>query len=189
MIRAIGSLLLAATAFGQASVKDCSGGASVFAIRTLEFTPLNPVPGENGTLHVIYDVPSTVDAGSSRYTCVLNSIPVFDQKYDLCTQTACPIVAGLHDDSSISAVPNTSGKLVCNIVWSSLAGEQLLCIQMTLKLAATSLRGTTTYEMPKFHGSVLMERLVEKSSSDDDVPLVEPFDSSYKNKYDLLVLE
>jgi len=117
-------------------VKDCSAGASEFAVRGLTFTPDPAIRGQNGTLESVYEVPVTVDAGTARYSCTLNGLPVFDQTDDLCTQTACPIHAGLHDDFSISAVPDTAGKVSCKIEWKDTDGNQLLCIQMILQLAA-----------------------------------------------------
>jgi hypothetical protein len=137
------SLLFAAAAFffvtldAQAvQVKDCSAGTSEFAVRSLTFSPDPAIRGQNGTLESVYEVPVTVDAGTARYSCTLNGLPVFDQTDDLCTQTACPILAGLHDDFSISSVPDTAGKVSCKIVWLSVDGNQLLCIQMILQLAA-----------------------------------------------------
>jgi hypothetical protein len=117
-------------------VKDCSAGTSEFAVRGLTFTPDPAIRGQNGTLESVYEVPVTVDAGKARYSCSLNGLPVFDQTDNLCTQTACPILAGLHNDFSISPVPDTAGKVSCKIVWLSVDGNQLLCIQMILQLAA-----------------------------------------------------
>lgn len=115
-------------------VKDCSSGNSEFAIHGLWFTPDPAIRGQNGTLESVYEVPVTVKAGTARYSCSLNGLPVFDQTDNLCTQTACPILAGIHDDFSISSIPDTSGKLSCKIDWRDSDGTQLLCIQMTLQL-------------------------------------------------------
>ena len=141
------------------SVKDCAPG-SPFRISEVDFSPANPVAGQNGTLHTVYDVPAEVTGGSARYTCSLNGLPVYDETLDLCSQTTCPIVAGTHDDHSISAVPSTSGKVSCKINWSNTAGSQLMCVQMTLVLDAPSLRGSNigaaVYAPPLlFHNHVL----------------------------------
>lgn len=54
---------------------------------------------------------------------------------DLCSQTVCPITAGMHNDKSISPVPDATGKVACTIQWYDGATKsELLCIGMTLKL-------------------------------------------------------
>jgi hypothetical protein len=138
MLRTVLFAVFAAKALDAQAVqvKDCSAGASEFAVRSLTFTPDPAIRGQNGTLESVYEVPVTVDAGTARYSCSLNGLPVFDQTDDLCTQTACPILAGLHNDFSISPVPDTAGKVSCKIDWRDMDGNQLLCIQMILQLAA-----------------------------------------------------
>jgi hypothetical protein len=149
MFRAFIVAAFGALSASQAVVKDCGAGSSLFTIKNLDFSPSLPVPGQNGTLHSIYEVPTEITSGTSRYSCTLNGIPVYDEKVDLCTQTACPIVMGTHDDYSISQVPDTTGKVSCKIDWRSPAGNQLMCIQMVLTLSKSSssssssaLRGT-----------------------------------------------
>jgi hypothetical protein len=127
-----------------ATVKDCSSGTSEFTVRSLDFSPSAPVPGENGTLLSVYEVPVQVDGGKTRYSCTLNGLPVYDETTDLCSQTTCPIAVGTHSDTSISPVPSASGKVVCKIDWRDEEDTQLLCIQMTLQLSmveAKQLRG------------------------------------------------
>jgi hypothetical protein len=152
------SMLCAAVA-SSISVKDCAPG-SIFRISAVDFSPAAPVPAQNGTLHTVYDVPVQVDAGSARYSCTLNGLPVYDEKFDLCSQTACPIGVGTHDDHSISAVPATSGKVACKINWYNTAGTQLLCVQMSMTLdtgASKSLRGAPAIYTPPtvFHSHLL----------------------------------
>jgi hypothetical protein len=134
--------LLFAFAASQASVLDCGAGTSVFRIDGLDFSPVDVSPGQNGTLHTQYSVPDTISAGTAVYSCAINGLP-FSQSYDLCTQTACPIAAGYHDDYSISQIPDLSGKVVCKITWLDLSEKELMCIQMTFRLAAVrkGLRG------------------------------------------------
>jgi hypothetical protein len=76
-------------------------------------------------------------------------MPVWNEHYDLCTQTACPITAGQHSDKSLSEIPKVSGKLVCNIAWKDVSDRELMCIQMTLKLSAGSLRGSIISALQK----------------------------------------
>jgi hypothetical protein len=136
----LSTLIIAASS--QASVMDCAAGNSIFKIDGLNFSPVDVVAGQNGTLHTQYTVPETVSAGTAIYTCSINGLP-FSQSYDICTQTACPIAAGYHDDYSKTQVPDVSGKVVCKIEWRDLSDKELLCVQMTFRLAAArkALRG------------------------------------------------
>lgn len=146
---------IAGSSSSSVSVKDCTPG-SPFRISAVDFLPMDPVSGQNGTLHTVYDVPTPVVSGSSRYSCTLNGLPVYDETFDLCSQTACPITAGTHDDYSISAVPTTSGKVSCKINWSNQAGAPLMCVQITLTLAPKTLRGVYAIYTPPtyFHSHV-----------------------------------
>jgi hypothetical protein len=123
----------AAAAQNSVSVTDCNIN-SVFHITNLAFDPVNPTPGQNGTLFVNYDVPTEVTAGTVDYKCDYNGLPVYSETLDLCTQTTCPIYIGQHNDKSISEVPTASGKVLCTINWFNPAHTNLLCIQMLLKL-------------------------------------------------------
>jgi hypothetical protein len=136
----LSALIIAASS--QASVMDCAAGNSIFKIDGLNFSPVEVVAGQNGTLHTQYTVPETVSAGTAIYTCTINGLP-FSESYDICTQTACPITTGYHDDYSTMQVPDISGKVVCKIVWRDLSDKELLCVQMTFRLAAMrkALRG------------------------------------------------
>jgi hypothetical protein len=135
MIRGlVASLAAVACAQNSVSVSNCAPG-SEFSVTGLSFAPSVPVRGENGTLATMYSVPQVVDAGSVKYSCVLNGLPVYSETLDLCSQTVCPIVVGSHTDYSISPVPDFSGKLVCTIDWHNTAGNELMCIQMLMKLA------------------------------------------------------
>jgi hypothetical protein len=122
------------------TVSDCSAGKSVFKIKSLDFTPVNAIPGQNGTLHTLYDVPTLVSGGTSKYSCTLNGLPVYSETFDLCTQTDCPVTAGTHDDYSTSAVPDTSGKLKCIIDWRDTAENQLMCISTVIQYSLRRLR-------------------------------------------------
>lgn len=123
MIRAL--LLFAAAAANI--VSDC-GVRPILKITDLSFSPLVPVAGQNGTLSTHYDVPYEITAGIAKYTCTLNGFPVLSESQDLCTQTACPITVGHHDDTSESAIPDVTGTIVCKIKWETAAAEDM-CIQ------------------------------------------------------------
>jgi hypothetical protein len=136
--------------FASVTVKDCSSGTSVFRVVALSFAPDAPVGGQNGTLHSVYDVPAEYTAGTARYSCSINGLPVYDESFDICTQTTCPIVVGTHDDYSTSEVPSVSGRVSCKIEWTDLGDKQLLCIQTIMTLSSVEkklLRGVK----PNFH--------------------------------------
>jgi hypothetical protein len=120
------------------SISNCNTG-SVFQITKLGFEPTNPIPGQNGTLFVDYNVPNEITSGSVLYKCNYNGLPVYSETFDLCSQTSCPVVSGSHSDKSISPIPNTNGKVICTIQWSdAVTNNELLCISMTLKLATAA---------------------------------------------------
>jgi hypothetical protein len=131
-------LFLAAVAAAAVTVKDCSSGGSVFKVVSLSFSPDTPVGGQNGTLHSVYTVPEGITGGTTKYSCSLNGLPVYSETVDLCSQTACPIGVGTHDDYSTSAVPAVSGKVSCTIDWRSTDNRRLLCIQTIMNVAAAA---------------------------------------------------
>ena len=140
MLRSLVSLaslllgLAANTTENAVSVSDC-GVNPILKITDLSFSPTVPIPGQNGTLFTHYDVPYEITGGVAKYTCTLNGFPVLSDTYDLCTQTACPVKAGHHDDKSESAIPAVTGTIVCKIKWETETAEQLLCVQTKFLLA------------------------------------------------------
>ena len=164
-------LFLGLVAAATASVKviDCSAGTSVFKVDALSFAPDTPIGGQNGTLHSVYEVPAEYNAGVARYSCALNGLPVYDEAFDICTQTQCPITAGTHDDYSTSEVPSVSGKVVCKILWTDVSDNTLLCIQTTMMLASEkkTLRGQ------RFHYHT------HNIKKQDTCPVIEDYDPSY----------
>ena len=146
--------LASLVAAAAVTVKDCSSGNSVFDAISLSFSPDVPVGGQNGTLHSVYSVPEEITDGSAKYTCALNGLPVYSETFDLCSQTACPIGVGKHDDYSTSAVPAVSGKVSCTIDWRSTDNRQLLCIQTIMNVGSVekkALRGSQAAPAVKFH--------------------------------------
>ena len=138
LFASIASIAPSPSSVSSATVTNCNAN-SVFRVDSLSIVPTTPLAGQNMTLYTNYDVLQAVTEGSATYSCSLNGIPVMNEVYDLCTQTACPIDVGHHADESISTVPTFTGNLVCKIRWTS-GTEDLLCIQTKL-LIATYLRG------------------------------------------------
>ena len=141
LLSAIALVVSSDSSVSVATVSNCNAN-SVFRVESLSVVPTNPVGGQNMTLYTNYDVSApAVTEGSASYSCTLNGIPVMNEVYDLCTQTACPVVAGHHEDVSVSTVPSITGSLICKIRWTSVQQEDLLCIQTKLTLASSNLRG------------------------------------------------
>ena len=122
------ALLLIIAVQALTSVDNCDT-QSLFKIYNLTMSPSAPVANQNATLYTDYEVFEEIKTGTATYACTLNGIPVLSEKYDICTQTACPITVGLHNDTSIIQVPSITGTLVCKIKWVDSANRQLLCIQ------------------------------------------------------------
>jgi len=139
----LGSLASSAFVFALASnsnsVQDC-GVNSLFQIQSLSLSPDVPIVGQNSTLHSNYHVVTEVKEGTTKYSCTLNGFPVVNEVADLCTQTACPILAGDHADTSVVAVPDVKGTLVCTIKWLDVLSQELLCIKTRYQLGS-ALRG------------------------------------------------
>ena len=122
---------IAVSVLGLVTVKDCSTSSALFPLSTLDYSPSNPVPGENGTLHMGYHVTEDTAGGEVNYLCVLNGLPVLQETYDLCTATPCPITVGDHDQRGTVETPSVKGTLVCSLKWHNLAQKELLCVKIT----------------------------------------------------------
>lgn len=119
------------------TVSDCGAGNTLFTIQEQSFSPSPPVAGKPYDYWFTYTVPdgTSVDAGTSKYSLTLNSIPFTPEVNDLCAQTACPKVAGLWNESSTDTWPSgISGKIVTKLQWYDSAGNLLLCSQVSEKV-------------------------------------------------------
>ncbi len=120
-----------------ATVTDCGVGKSIFAIQDQSFSPSPPVAGQPYDYWFTYTVPDgiTIDAGTAKYSLTLNGIPFTPEVDDLCTQTACPKIAGLHNESSTDTWPSgVSGKIVTKLEWYDGNSNLLICSQVTEKV-------------------------------------------------------
>lgn len=121
-----------------AGVTSCGGA---FPITKLSQTPdLYVKPGDNVTLTLLYDVPSNlvVSAGIATSSMTLNGIPFSPSTENLCTKVPCPIIPGSYDGSSWTTFPSgVLGKITSRVVWKDSNGQQLLCLDSTMK-ATTS---------------------------------------------------
>lgn len=131
-------LLAIGLGFAAASIKDCSNGASLFQLTDLALTPDPPVRGQVLDMTVKFNNPGPeITDGTVTTSVTLNFIPFQPTVETLCTNTQCPLVSGANDRSTSSTWPdNVSGNLVSKIEWTGVDGSQLLCIQISAKIAA-----------------------------------------------------
>lgn len=120
---------------GLSSVRDCGNGLGRAALLSIDSTPAQPKAGQNVTLSVVYDLPApAVTSGTATYSYAINNIPFSPTTVDLCTQTACPIEPGVHNETSVSEFPSISGKIVTQIAWHDQDGELVWCVETTWKV-------------------------------------------------------
>lgn len=125
-------LLLGATV----TLKDCGNPATDQAVITsMGFTPSNPLPGDNTTLWVAYDLKTPITGGTATYSVLLNGIPFTPTVDDLCTQTSCPKDIGSYNETSNSDFPSgISGKIVSKIQWKNQNDQPVWCLESTFKI-------------------------------------------------------
>jgi hypothetical protein len=87
-------------------------------------------PPTNSTLVVSYTVPEQITDGLATYKCTLSGIPIINEQAPLCQETACPIEAGFHNDSSPFQTGLAPGTLSCSIKWLATDSSVLRCIRI-----------------------------------------------------------
>ena len=125
------------SAAAQNTIRDCSSGKSLFKFVSGDLQPNPVVPGENATLTISAEIPAgtVVNDGTAKYSLSFNGIPFTPTTEDLCSQVACPLVAGPYTNSSVSVFPSgLSGKIVTKIEWFDAASTLLLCTEVTTKI-------------------------------------------------------
>jgi hypothetical protein len=118
------------------SVKQCSGFTGRATVTSLTGFPDTPLPGDNFTLSVLYDLPSpAITGGTAAYSATLNYIPVYSETYPLCDQTSCPKEVGSNTETSVTTVPSgISGKLVTQVKWTDQDNNPVWCVETTFKI-------------------------------------------------------
>jgi hypothetical protein len=149
-------------AFSSASITDCSNGASIFKVTDLVLTPDPPVKGKDLFMTVKFDNPGEeLSKGTVTTSVSLNFIPFTPTTKPLCDSTQCPIVSGPNDRSTSSIWPDTvSGAISSKIVWNTIDGFQLLCIQIQAKISTEkvkNLRSSDDYNQT--HADLIAELL------------------------------
>ena len=120
----------------QASVTDCSKGASLFKINSMSFSPDPAIKGQNSTLLLSTTVPEQITGGTAKYSIKYSFIPLTPTIEDLCTAVSCPIIVGKLD--TVSSYPidkSLSGNLAIQIDWADQTGRPLLCVLIQTKIA------------------------------------------------------
>ena len=131
------SLFLSGLALVSATISDCSQGKSQFQLTDLGLSPANPAPGDKVDMTVKFTNPGPdITDGTVTTSVTLNFIPFQPTVEALCTNTQCPLTEGANDRSTSSVWPdNVSGSITSKIEWTAVDGTQLLCIQISAKVA------------------------------------------------------
>lgn len=118
------------------TLRDCGNPTTDQAkITSMGFTPSDPLPNENTTLWIAYDLKSVLTGGIATYSISFNGIPLTPTVEDLCTQTACPKEVGFYNETSSSLFPDgISGKIVSKIQWTNQDNLPVLCQETTFKI-------------------------------------------------------
>jgi len=119
----------------NASVIDCSKGASLFKIDSMSFSPDPARKGQNSTLLVSSTVPEQITGGTAKYSIKYSFIPLTPTIEDLCKAVSCPIMVGKLD--TVSSYPidkSLSGSITIQIDWADQTGRQLLCVLIQTKI-------------------------------------------------------
>jgi hypothetical protein len=76
-----------------------------------------------------------VTDGTAKYSISFNGIPFTPSIEDLCSQVACPLLAGPYKNSSVSVFPaGLTGKIVSKIEWFDSSPTLLLCTEITSRI-------------------------------------------------------
>lgn len=130
-------LLFALFGFSAATLSDCGFGKSVFTLQDQNFSPSPPIAGQEYDYWFTYSVPANtvIDSGKAEYSVTLNGIPLNPSIDDLCSQTVCPKVEGLYNESSHNIWNGgISGKVVMKLSWYDGNNNLLLCSQVTERI-------------------------------------------------------
>jgi hypothetical protein len=120
-----------------ASVKDCGSSNALFSISALSLSPTDPMPGDNVTLHLEYNVPSpnTINDGTVSYDITYNFIPFAPSSEPLCMNVPCPLSPGKYTNDTTSKWPTgLTGTIMSVMRWKDLSSRLLLCVQISGKV-------------------------------------------------------
>jgi hypothetical protein len=131
-------VLFGFVAFANAATTVCSSPNALATGFTVAVSNDKPTKGENVSTTFDFDLPVAVTGGIARYAATFNGFP-YSSTALLCDEVAktgdpCPLVAGHHHQVSTSAA-TTSGKIVVKITWNTESGAEILCAEITTKVA------------------------------------------------------
>jgi len=117
--------------FALQTIRDCGNGKGRAALLGFDSVPANPVPGDNVSLWVAYDLPApAITSGIASYGFKLNGIPFAPTVEPLCEQTKCPKETGFNNESSWTIFPSgISGKIVSSISWKDQNDDLVWCVE------------------------------------------------------------
>ena len=135
--------LLAILGTAAAAITDCDT-SSVFRPTELSLVPDPPIRGQPVLMTVKFNNPgSEITNGKVVTSITLNGLPLTPSTDPLCENTQCPLVTGANDRTATSTWPDSvSGKIITKSQWYGPAGQSLLCVQTTVRVASEKgLRG------------------------------------------------
>jgi hypothetical protein len=132
----LGVIFAAYLSSATVTLRDCGNPNTDQAkILSMGFNPTNPLPNENTTLWIDYQLRTPITSGTATYSLSLNGIPFSPTIQDLCTQTACPKLIGIYNETSSSLFPEgITGKIVSKIQWKNQDNLPVLCQETTFKI-------------------------------------------------------
>ena len=121
--------------------RNCGSSSDLAQNLVISIEPDSPTAGQDVTTKFSYDLISEVTGGEASYGFSFNGIPFSPTIDDLCADQAggccpdpCPLQVGHHDNESHSEFPSgVSGKVITTIKWSDQDGNQILCVEWTVK--------------------------------------------------------
>lgn len=130
--------LLSFAALANAATTVCSSPNALATDFTVSVSNDTPLKGENVSTTFDFMLGAPVSGGIAHYAATLNGFP-YSSTAPLCDEVAksgdpCPMAAGHHRQVSTSAA-TTSGKIVVKITWNTESGAEILCAQITTKVA------------------------------------------------------
>ena len=117
------------------SIRDCGNGKGRATLIGFDSQPSIPVPGQNVSLWVAYDLPAPeITGGTATYKLTYNGIPFPNTVNPLCDETICPKPVGFNNETSSSEFPSgLSGKIVSQILWNDQNNDVVWCVETVWK--------------------------------------------------------
>lgn len=125
---------LMAVAMMQGTIDDCSPSGSIADITSMGLNPVSPLPGDNSTVWVAYDLSQDVTGGKVVYSTWVNNLPFPVSTVNLCDQEACPLTPGCYNSSGSSIFPDITGKIEARIEWFDQNDQPIWCVDTIYRI-------------------------------------------------------